>query len=127
MARSLTHPRSRLLRRLLLAGLALGVVAAVAGAVVAWAWTRDLPAFDTLQDYRPLVATRVLGTDGSEVFSFARERRTLVPIEQVPDVLKQAVIAAEDARFYQHEGINYLAMLRCVARGVLSGRVRCGG
>ena len=127
MARSRTRPRSRLLRRLLLAGLALGVAAAVTGAVVAWAWTRDLPAFDTLQDYRPLVATRVLGTDGSEVFSFARERRTLVPIEQVPDVLKQAVIAAEDASFFQHEGINYLAMLRCVARGVLSGRVRCGG
>ncbi len=123
----MTRARSQLLRRLLLACALLGALAAAAGGLVFWLWTRDLPAFDTLQDYRPLVATRVLGSDGSEVFSFARERRTVVPIEQVPTVLKQAVIASEDARFYQHEGINYLAMLRCVARGVLSGRVRCGG
>ena len=109
-----------------MAGLASGVAAA-AGALVFWLWTRELPAFDTLKDYRPLVASRVLGSDGSEVFSFARERRTVVPIEQVPEVLKQAVISAEDARFYQHEGVNYVAMLRCVARGVLSGRLRCGG
>jgi penicillin-binding protein 1A len=127
VARSRPRSRSRLLRRLLLAGLALGVLAATAGAVVFWAWTRDLPAFDTLQDYRPLVATRVLGSDGSEVFSFARERRTVVPFDQIPTVLKQAVLASEDARFYQHEGINYLAVLRCMARGLLSGGMRCGG
>jgi penicillin-binding protein 1A len=107
--------------------LAVGALAAASGGLLFWLWTRELPAFDTLKDYRPLVATRALGSDGSEVFSFARERRTVVPIEQIPEVLKQAVISAEDARFYKHEGINYLAMFRCVARGVLSGRVRCGG
>jgi len=119
--------RHRLLRRLLLALAAFGAVATAVVALGFWLWTRDLPAFDTLQDYRPLVATRVLGSDGSEVFSFARERRTVVPFEQIPAVLKQAVLASEDARFYQHEGINYLAVLRCVARGVLSGGMRCGG
>jgi penicillin-binding protein 1A len=103
-----------------------GLGAAVGG-LVFWLWTRELPAFDTLRDYRPLVATRALGSDGSEVFSFARERRTVVPFEQIPLVLRQAVISAEDARFYQHEGINYLAMFRCVVRGVLGGRMRCGG
>ena len=115
------------LRRTLLALATLGALGAAVGGLVFWAWTRELPAFDTLKDYRPLVATRALGTDGSEVFSFARERRTVVAIDQIPAVLKQAVISAEDARFYQHEGINYLAMFRCVARGVLSGRIRCGG
>jgi penicillin-binding protein 1A len=115
------------LRRSLLALAALGALGAAGGGLVFWLWTRELPAFDTLKDYRPLVASRALGTDGTEVFSFARERRTVVPIEQIPAVLKQAVISSEDARFYQHEGVNYLAMLRCVARGVLSGRVRCGG
>ena len=49
-----------------------------------FAWTRELPPFDTLKDYRPLVASRVLATDGSEVFFFARERRTVVPIERSP-------------------------------------------
>jgi penicillin-binding protein 1A len=117
----------RSLRRILLALAAVGTLALLLGGLIAWLWTRELPAFDTLKDYRPLVATRALGSDGSEVFSFARERRTVVPIEQIPEVLKLAVIASEDASFYQHEGINYLAMFRCVARGVLGGRIRCGG
>ena len=117
----------RRLRRLLAALAALMALALALGGLVAWLWTRELPAFDTLKDYRPLVASRALGSDGSEVFSFARERRTVVPFEQIPAVLKQAVLASEDARFYQHEGINYLAVLRCVARGVLSGGMRCGG
>jgi penicillin-binding protein 1A len=118
---------SRALRRSLALLGALGALGVAAGGLVFWRWTRELPAFDTLRDYRPLVASRALGSDGSEVFSFARERRTVVPFEQVPEVLRRAVISAEDARFYQHEGVNYLAMLRCVARGVFSGRVRCGG
>jgi penicillin-binding protein 1A len=117
----------RRLRRLLAALAALTALGGAVAGLVFWLWTRELPAFDTLKDYRPLEASRVLGSDGTQVFSFARERRTVVPIDQIPDVLKQAVISAEDARFYQHEGINYLAMFRCVARGVLSGRVRCGG
>jgi penicillin-binding protein 1A len=94
---------------------------------VLFAWTRELPAFDTLKDYEPLVSTRVLAVDGSEAFEFARERRTVVPIQEIPDVLKKAVMAAEDARFYQHEGVNYLAIGRCLAKGLLRGGVACGG
>lgn len=100
---------------------------AVAGAVTTFAWTRELPAFDTLKDYRPLVSTRVYGSDGSEVFAFARERRTVVPFDQIPDVMKKAVLAAEDANFYQHEGVDFMAMARCLAKGVLRGGVACGG
>jgi penicillin-binding protein 1A len=92
-----------------------------------FAWTRELPAFDTLKDYEPLVGTRVYAVDGSEVFQFARERRTVVPIQDIPDVLKKAVLAAEDARFYQHEGVNYLAIFRCLGRGALKGHFSCGG
>jgi penicillin-binding protein 1A len=94
---------------------------------MAWAWTRELPAFDTLKDYRPLVATRVTGSDGSEVFVFARERRTVVPLEEIPPILRKAVVAAEDARFYEHQGVNYLAIAKCAARGILRGRLACGG
>jgi penicillin-binding protein 1A len=92
-----------------------------------FAWTRELPAFDTLKDYHPLVATRVYGSDGSEVFAFARERRTVVPFDQIPEVMKKAVLAAEDARFYEHQGVNYLAIARCAAKGLLRGGVACGG
>ena len=119
----LSKKTRRLLRGLALAGLAASLVAAVIG----FAWTRELPAFDGLKDYAPLVATRVYGADGSEVFTFARERRTVVPLEQIPQVLRRAVLAAEDAHFYEHEGVNYLAIARCAVKGLLLGGVRCGG
>jgi penicillin-binding protein 1A len=107
--------------------LALAVVGAVVPAFVFWLWTRELPAFDTLRDYRPLVSTRVIGVGGQEVFAFARERRTVVPLAEIPEVLKKAVLASEDAKFYQHEGVNYLAILRCAVKGLLRGGVSCGG
>ena len=108
---------------------ALSVVAllAAAGGGLLFAWTRELPAFDDLKDYRPLVATTVYAADGSEAFSFARERRTVVPFEKIPDVVKKAVLAAEDAKFYQHEGVNYLAIARCAVKGLLRAGVACGG
>lgn len=106
--------------------LALLLPPALAGGVL-FAWTRELPAFDTLKDYQPLVSTRVFAADGTEAFEFSRERRTVVPIQEIPEVLKRAVLAAEDARFYQHEGVNYLAIGRCLAKGLLRGGVACGG
>ena len=106
--------------------LALLLPPAVGGGVL-FAWTRELPAFDTLRDYQPLVSTRVFAADGTEAFEFSRERRTVVPIQEIPEVLKRAVLAAEDARFYQHEGVNYLAIGRCLAKGLLRGGVACGG
>jgi penicillin-binding protein 1A len=109
---------------------ALALVALAGGLTaggVLFAWTRELPAFDTLKDYEPLVSTRVFGVDGKEAFQFSRERRTVVPAQEIPAILKKAVIAAEDAHFYQHEGVNYLAILRCAAKGILRGGAVCGG
>ena len=111
----------------MIGALALLAVGVGAGGGVLYAWTRELPAFDGLKDYRPLVATTVYAADGSEAFSFARERRTVVPFDKIPDVVKQAVLAAEDARFYQHEGVNYLAIARCAVKGLLRAGVACGG
>jgi len=123
LVRRLSKKTRRLLRGLALAAL---VALAVGGAAFLF-WTRDLPAFGSLKDYEPLVSTRVFGVDGSEVFTFGRERRTVVPLEQIPPVLRRAVLAAEDAHFYEHEGVNYLAIARCAVKGVLFAGVKCGG
>jgi penicillin-binding protein 1A len=117
-------PRHR--RALRIAALA-AAGAVVLGSGVLFAWTRELPAFGKLEDYRPLISTRVFGSTGTEVFTFARERRTVVPLQEIPLVLRQAVLAAEDARFYEHEGVNYLAIARCAVKGLLRGGVACGG
>jgi len=115
------------LRRVVRIAVLAGVAALLLGGGLLVAWTRELPAFDGLRDYQPIVSTRVYGVNGEEVFQFARERRTVVPIQEIPDVLKKAVLAAEDAHFYQHEGVNYLAIARCAFKGLLSAGVKCGG
>jgi penicillin-binding protein 1A len=121
--RTLPRKARRAVRVLALACLG----ALLVGGVVLFAWTRELPAFDTLKDYHPLVSTRVFGANGQEAFVFARERRTVVPLEQIPQTLRRAVLAAEDARFYEHEGVNYLAVARCAVKGILRAGVACGG
>jgi len=119
-------PRRRW-RRPLVGAAAGGAALGLLGLALAFSWTRELPAFDDLKDYRPLIATRVLGADGTEVFAFARERRTVVPFAEIPDVMKKAVLAAEDAKFYEHQGLDWWAIARCAVKGVVRGRVSCGG
>ena len=125
-AAATSKTRLNLRRALRIAALA-SLAVLLGGGGLLFAWTRELPAFDTLRDYQPLVSTRVYGIDGAEVVQFARERRTVIPIEQVPEVLRKAVLAAEDAKFYEHQGVNYLAIARCAAKGLLRGGVTCGG
>jgi len=122
MARVLRFGR----RHRAVASLAVVASLVLAGGGFALAAAHDLPAFDTLRDYEPLTSTRVYGADGSEVFEFHRERRTVVPFEEIPDVLKKAVLASEDAHFYQHEGVNYLAIARCALKNVVRGHAFCG-
>ena len=67
-----------------------------------------LPDLDTLTDYRPKVPLRVLTTDGVLIGEFGEERRRPVDITEVPLVMQQAILAAEDDRFYEHGGIDWV-------------------
>jgi penicillin-binding protein 1A len=76
--------------------------------------TRDLPGYDTLAHYEPPITTRVYGGNGTLIGEYARERRLFVPIDQIPDRVKQAFISAEDKNFYSHPGIDVTGILRAV-------------
>jgi penicillin-binding protein 1A len=120
-----SRPRWR--RRLLLAAavLAVATLAAVGGT---WHYlAADLPKFDRLLDYRPKEATKVFAADGSLVAEFYEERRTVVPPEQIPEVMRKAILAAEDAEFYRHEGLDYTGIARAALKLALSGEARQGG
>jgi penicillin-binding protein 1A len=119
------------LKRLLQVALALGFLCVI-GAVAGWALfyalvLRDLPAINTLADYRPRVITHVYAADQSEIASFAQERRVVVPIEDVPRHVKDAFIAAEDGSFYEHEGLDYPGILRAFWANLRAGRAAQGG
>ncbi|WP_371134461.1 transglycosylase domain-containing protein, partial [Limnobacter sp.] len=80
-----------------------------------------LPDLDTLTDYRPKVPLRVLTTDGVLIGEFGEERRRPVDITEVPVVMQQAILAAEDDRFYQHGGIDFMGVARALVTNVTSG------
>ena len=88
---------------------ALGLAAVVG--VYFWA-VRDLPGFTRIADYRPALTTTVLARDGSVIGSFYRENRFLISLDQMPKMLPKAFLAAEDAEFYEHEGVNPVAIFR---------------
>ncbi|MDM0017932.1 penicillin-binding protein 1A [Variovorax saccharolyticus] len=96
----------------------LGIVAAGAVALVcviavalAVAYP-NLPDISDLADYRPKLPLRVFSAEGILIGEFGEERRNLTPIATIPKIMKDAVLAAEDARFYDHGGVDYKGMLR---------------
>ena len=106
--RWLTTGLGRLLAVGLAAGLALLLLAAVALAVA----YPNLPEISGLADYRPKLPLRVLSADGVLLGEFGEERRIFTPIAQIPRVMQEAVLAIEDARFYRHDGVDYLGVIR---------------
>ena len=103
------------------------VAAALALVLVLRHYEADLPSVGDLRSYDPPQVTRVLARDGTALGEMFVERRTVVSIQSVPDVMKKAVLAAEDARFYEHAGLNYLGMLRALAHNVTSPGSLQGG
>jgi len=111
----------RLLKRLLilaLAGVALAVAVVVGGYFY---FDRHLPSVETLRTYQPPQVTKVRCADGTVCAEFYEERRTVVPIGQIPAHVRNAFLAAEDADFYKHQGLDYMGMARAVLKSLLPG------
>ena len=88
---------------------------------------RNLPSVELLTDYRPQIPLRVFTADGVLIGEFGKERRTFVAIADVPLVMKQAILAAEDEHFYQHGGIDYVGIVRAAVNNLVKGRLFGGG
>ncbi len=125
-----TGPRSLMWLRFLLfplAFLAASAAVAVLGTVFVVAITYpQLPSLETITDYQPKIPLRVYTAEGVLIGEFGEERRTVVAIGAVPAALKNAIIAAEDERFYQHSGVDYVGVLRAAYQNLSSGGRRQG-
>lgn len=88
---------------------------------------KELPSVYTLQEYVPPLVTQLVDSEGLPVSEFFTERRTTIPLTQIPVDLRSAVMAIEDTDFYKHWGINPRAILRAMAANFLAGRVVQGG
>ncbi|TAN72468.1 MAG: penicillin-binding protein 1A [Gallionella sp.] len=86
----------------------------------------SLPSLEALTDYRPKIPLRVYSAEGALLGEFGEERRALVKISEVPDVMKKAILAAEDDRFYKHGGVDYMGVLRAAVSNFTSGGAKQG-
>ena len=107
-----------------LAGLAVAAVLAV-GLVVVLAYPQ-LPSLEALTAYQPKIPLRIYSAEGILIGEFGEERRSFIAIAEVPQQLKNAVIAAEDERFYEHPGIDYVGVLRAAWANLVAGGRRQG-
>jgi penicillin-binding protein 1A len=103
--------------------LVLIVVAGLAGVAVWRELTMDLPRVTELLDYRPPTATSVVAADGTPIGEFYVERRYLIPIADVPVQVRQAFLAAEDAEFYRHPGIDLAGIVRASIANIRHGEI----
>ncbi len=94
---------------LLAAGLLAGVLLVAVALAMAYP---QLPDVSDLADYRPKLSMRVFSVEGKQIGEFGEERRNLTPFKDIPQVMVDAVLAIEDARFYQHGGLDYIGLLR---------------
>ena len=99
---------------------ALVAVVAIGLLVIALATPR-LPPINAVAEYQPKMPLRVLTADGVLIGEFGEERRSLVRLPDVPKVLVQAILAAEDDSFFQHRGIDFLGIARAMVANVFSG------
>ncbi|MFI4953169.1 MAG: penicillin-binding protein 1A [Burkholderiales bacterium] len=96
----------------------LGLVGALLAAFVLALLYPTLPSLDTLTDYQPKIPLKIVSAEGDILGEFGEERRAIVKIKDVPDVMRHAILAAEDERFYQHGGVDYLSVIRAALANV---------
>ncbi|MFZ4805645.1 MAG: penicillin-binding protein 1A [Hyphomicrobiaceae bacterium] len=112
-------------------GFAAGVVVFVVGAAVAgyllWNASKDLPDYESLARYEPPVMTRIHAHNGALIAEYARERRIFVPINTIPKTVLGAFLSAEDKRFYEHGGLDFIGIARAVTKFVQNPKGRAEG
>src|SRR3954462_1924146 len=103
----------------IIASLAL-IGALIVGFTLAMAYP-NLPALDSLTDYRPKIPLRIFSADNVLIGEFGEERRNLVHIKEIPEIMKKAVLAIEDDRFFEHGGVDYVGIVRAAVHNLSGG------
>ena len=97
----------------------LGLIGAGSGYLY---FSKDLPTVDNLRSYRPATVTELFDVNGVVLGEIYEQRRYVVPTEEIPEHVRQAFLAAEDAAFYDHGGVDFWGMGRALGRNILLGR-----
>jgi penicillin-binding protein 1A len=90
-------------------------------------FTKDLPKIASLKDYHPPIITTVYTDDERKIAEFFKERRIIVPLSKMPAMLVKAFVASEDARFYEHPGVDFFSIARAFLKNIEAGAIIQGG
>jgi penicillin-binding protein 1A len=120
--------RRSFLKIFVVALIVLFISAALAGSsLVYYALLQELPSIAALKDYRPSITTQVYADNNELIDEFFLEDRKIVKYEDIPKIVIQAFVAAEDSRFFQHEGFDMQSMLRAFFKNLKAGHIVQGG
>jgi len=126
--RKRSSSRRSLLGIIIVVLLVLFVTAALAGSsMVYYVLLKELPSIAALKDYRPSITTRVYADNNELIDEFFLEDRKVIKYEEIPKIVIQAFVAAEDARFFQHGGFDMQSMSRAFFKNIEAGRIVQGG
>ena len=117
----------KLLKISMWAALAVVVVIASTGVVLWYMWSSNLPYIGSLREYNPPIITEIYSDDGEVIGRFWDEKRIVVSLDQLPKYLINAFIAAEDARFFEHEGVDIWGIVRAFMKNLKAGKIEQGG
>ena len=102
-------------------------IAAIVGMFAYYGSDPKMPNLSRLDEYRPKQVTRILDRNNVPIGELGSEKRTVVPYSSIPKLFVQAVIAAEDADYFKHGGVDYMGMARAFITNVVRGRTAQGG
>jgi len=105
----------------------LGLLGCAAIAGLYYYLSQDLPKINTLKDYRPATVTSVFSDDGRKIGEFYEERRIVIPLSEMPKNLINAFVSAEDSRFREHLGIDFVSIIRASLKNFQAGTIVQGG
>jgi penicillin-binding protein 1A len=97
------------------------------GAYFWYIWSSNLPYVGSVKEYRPPIISEIYSDDGEVIGKFWEERRIVIPLEQVPEYMIQAFVAAEDSRFFEHEGVDVISIARAFIKNISAGKIEQGG
>jgi penicillin-binding protein 1A len=105
----------------------LGLIGGMLAMIYVWQLTQSLPSVTKLRDYNPAVPSYIFDRDGKILLRIGIENRDLVELKDTPKVIVDAVLSAEDGRFFEHQGIDFTGILRAMMMNIKAGRVVQGG
>ncbi|MFT6068641.1 MAG: penicillin-binding protein 1A [Bacteriovoracaceae bacterium] len=106
---------------------ALGVIGGVFGVSIIVYFSFTLPKISSLNDYAPPITTQILSKDGTVLANLSKEKREIVELDDVPPLIIDAFLSAEDSQFYEHQGVDYLGVARAMVANIKAGKVVQGG